>query len=67
MQKYNWHRFGIMADMKVIHLQHTEKELSLTQKFIKAMLRKDVDSFKATNRQFLRNNPLYFSDLGIIA
>jgi len=56
-----------MESMKVIHLQHTEKELSLTQKFIKAMLRKNIDSFKATNRQFLRNNPAYFSDLGIIA
>jgi len=56
-----------MDSMKVIHLQHTEKELSLTQKFIKAMLSKNIDSFKATNRQFLRNNPLYFSDLGVIA
>jgi len=53
--------------MKVIHLQQPKKEISLTQKFIQAMLRKDADSFKATSRQFLRNNPLYFSDLGIIA
>ncbi len=53
--------------MKVIHFQQSKKELSLTQKLIQAMLSKDVDSFKATSRQFLRNNPLYFSGLGIIA
>jgi len=64
---YNWHSIGLTAGMKVIHLQQPKKELSLTQKFIKAMLNRDVDSFKETNRQFLRNNPLYFSNLGIIA
>ena len=53
--------------MKVIHSQQPKKELSLTQKFIEAMLSKDFDAFKATSSQFLRNNPLYFSDPGIIA
>jgi len=53
--------------MKVIHINPAKKELSLTQKFVQAMLKKDIDVFKATSRQFLRNNPLYFADLGIIA
>lgn len=53
--------------MKVIHFQQPKKELSLTEKFIQAMLSKDVDSFKATSRQFLRNNPDYFAGLGVIA
>jgi len=53
--------------MKVIHINQSKKELSLTQKFVQAMLKKDFDAFKATSRQFLRNNPMYFSDLGFIA
>lgn len=53
--------------MKVIHIQQQKKELSLTQKFIQAMLSKDVDSFKSTSRQFLRNNPAYYPALGGIA
>ena len=62
-----WHGIGFIRCMKVIHINPAKKELSLTQKFVQAMLKKDIDVFKATSRQFLRNNPLYFADLGIIA
>jgi hypothetical protein len=60
-------KLAIKQNMKVIHFQPSTKELSLTQKFIQAMLSKDADAFKSTSRQFLRNNPLYFSGMGIIA
>jgi len=63
----HWHGIGFIRCMKVIHINQSQKELSLTQKFVQAMLKKDFDAFKSTSRQFLRNNPMYFSDLGIIA
>jgi hypothetical protein len=66
MPPANWHAIGYIPGMKVVSIQQP-RELSATQKFVKAMLKKDINAFKATSRQFLRNNPLYFSDLGLIA
>jgi hypothetical protein len=45
--------------MKVLKLNPPQK-LSATEKFIRAILTRDLDAFKATSRQFLRNNQHYF-------
>jgi hypothetical protein len=53
--------------MKVLKLK-TDHRLTATEKFIKALLQKDLDAFKATSRQFLRNNQAYTSNFtGLIA
>jgi len=44
--------------MKVLNLKITAP-LQTTQKLIRAILQRDIDAFKATNRQFLRNNKIY--------
>ncbi|QKJ30637.1 hypothetical protein HQ865_13025 [Mucilaginibacter mali] len=44
--------------MKVLKLTPTPK-LTATEKFIRAILTHDLDAFKATSRQFLRNNETY--------
>jgi hypothetical protein len=53
--------------MKVLKLK-SQQRLTVTEKFIKAILKDNLDAFKATSRQFLRNNQAYFSDTtGLIA
>ncbi|MES2277519.1 MAG: hypothetical protein V4592_15955 [Bacteroidota bacterium] len=53
--------------MKVLKLKPTPK-LSATEKLIRAILTHDLDAFKATSRQFLRNNQAYFPQFtGFIA
>jgi hypothetical protein len=44
--------------MKVLNLK-INAPLKTTEKLIRAILQRDIDAFKATNRQFLRNNELY--------
>lgn len=62
-----WHIFGIRLGMKVLKLK-TDHRLTATEKFIKAILQKDIDAFKATSRQFLRNNQAYSPNFtGLIA
>jgi hypothetical protein len=45
--------------MKVIKLTPT-RTVNVSQKLIIAILKRDIDAFKATNRQFMRNNQAYF-------
>ncbi len=53
--------------MKVIKL-NPRQEHTATEKFISAILKTDIDAFKATSRQFLRNNQAYLPKLtGLIA
>jgi len=53
--------------MKVLKLK-ANRRLTVTEKFIKAILQKDLDAFKATSRQFLRNNQTYCPNFtGLIA
>jgi len=53
--------------MKVIKL-NTGNTISYTEKLIKAILERDIDAFKATSKQFLRNNQNYLPDFnGMIA
>jgi hypothetical protein len=47
--------------MKVLKLKK-QRSLTVTEKFIKAILQHDFDAFKATSRQFLRNNQAYCPD-----
>jgi len=56
-----------MGSMKVLKL-NSQRRLTVTEKFIKAILKNNLDAFKATSRQFLRNNQVYFPDnTGLIA
>jgi hypothetical protein len=53
--------------MKVLKLKKQDR-LTATEKFIKAILQDNIDAFKATSRQFLRNNQAYFPNTsGLIA
>ena len=44
--------------MKILKLNVTQP-LDTTQKFIKAYFKADLNAFKYTSRQFLRNNQVY--------
>jgi hypothetical protein len=53
--------------MKVISL-HPVKTLKATEKLIIAILKRDINAFKATSKQFIHNNDAYFSGCsGMIA
>lgn len=53
--------------MKVIKLK-INAPLQAGEKLLKAMLLKDFDAFKATSKQFLRNNQAYYPSFsGMIA
>ncbi|MEO6521859.1 MAG: hypothetical protein ABIN91_09290 [Mucilaginibacter sp.] len=53
--------------MKVVKL-NTAKSFRETEKLIVAILKRDINAFKATSKQFLRNNQAYFSDFnGMLA
>jgi len=44
--------------MKVLKLK-TDRQQTATEKFISNILKHDWDAFKATSKQFLRNNQAY--------
>ena len=53
--------------MKILNLT-INRPLNTTQKLIKAVLAKNIDAFKLSRMQFLRNNPAYNPNLpGLIA
>jgi hypothetical protein len=53
--------------MKVIQLNPV-KTLKATEKLIALILQKDLDAFKATSKQFIRNNQAYLTGFsGMIA
>jgi hypothetical protein len=53
--------------MKIIDLKNNPA-LDATEKLIKSVLEKNWDAFKATKRQFIRNNQAYHSGYpGLIA
>jgi len=53
--------------MKVITMK-TSHRPTTTEKLIKAILKRDFDAFKFTNKQFIRNNEAYFPNFsGMIA
>jgi hypothetical protein len=53
--------------MKILNL-NTSRPLNTTEKLIRATLTKDINAFKATNKQFLRNNRVYYPlFMGLIA
>ena len=53
--------------MKVIKLNKSHKQTA-TEKFISAILKTDINTFKATSFQFLKNNNIYNTQLtGIVA
>ncbi|WP_183574582.1 hypothetical protein HDF18_01545 [Mucilaginibacter sp. X5P1] len=53
--------------MKVLNLK-IAAPLKTTEKLIRAILQRDIDAFKATNMQFLRNNKIYNPEYtGLIA
>lgn len=61
-----WHTIGVDLYMKVVKLNAGDK-LTTTEKLIMAILDKDLNAFKSTNWQFLRNNKTYFLSKGLIA
>ena len=67
MGRGNWHAIGINPNMKVVKLT-PRTPVKSTVKLIKEMLKNDWDAFKATNKQFLRNNQDYHPEFnGMIA
>jgi hypothetical protein len=54
----NWHDSCKIETMKVISL-HPSRTIKATEKLIVAILTRDIDAFKATSKQFLRNNRAY--------
>lgn len=53
--------------MKVLNLK-INTPLQTTEKLIRAILQRDIDAFKSTKRQFLRNNSAYNPNFtGLIA
>lgn len=62
-----WHNIGNDTSMKVIKL-NTSQSIVKTEKLIIEILKRDINAFKATSKQFLRNNQAYFPDFtGMIA
>lgn len=62
-----WHHIGNTLYMKVLKLK-TDREANTTESFIAEMLRRDWNAFKATSKQFLRNNKAYHQQFtGLIA
>ena len=54
-----WHCIGKETIMKVIQLK-TNRSSDVTEHLILRILKLDINAFKATNKQFIRNNPAYF-------
>jgi hypothetical protein len=54
-----WHCIGKVTTMKVIQLK-TNRSSDVTEHLILRILKLDINAFKATNKQFIRNNPAYF-------
>jgi len=53
--------------MKVIHLK-TDSKIYVTKQLIRTFLEKDLDAFKASSRQFIRNNQVFNPQMpGLIA
>ncbi|MBB6107744.1 hypothetical protein HDF23_000474 [Mucilaginibacter lappiensis] len=53
--------------MKILTLK-TRTRQTATEKMISAILERNIDAFKLTSRQFIRNNQLYFPGYsGLIA
>jgi hypothetical protein len=62
-----WHEIGDTPHMKILNLKRSAT-LSDTEKLIRAILQNDIDAFKSTKRQFLKNNQAYCPQfMGLIA